>query len=807
MLDGGAGDDRLIGGPDNDWRINGGLGIDTVVLSGVRQNYEIVLLGNKEYRIEDKRASSPDGMDLAEVEFFEFTGSVIIADAVDAIVNSDRVITWTVHSLDGVDTRVTWTNNGDGTSTTDIINTKQANGNSLTYYISRINGDGSRTVKWYDQDNTKPWSTLEQTFNANGILVTEKINHDQQPGSDLAYTWNYFDPGGNNWTKHTHTYDVNMAWLSEYWLYDDGAEYKFRNDPNSRDPSFKTQYQYFDSDSKLIEKDIMYYDDGSSYHKVWDRDNALSYSYDEIRYDTLSRMTFRQTDWKSAGAGVPGPYSYVDIWNYAAGATWTHYNQAKDLYGNPYWERYDLNGTVLNTKHWDRANAYAWSTLTNHFRADGTVHTSYQEMDNGNTISSAHNASSSITWQRETYVGGSFIDRAWDLYPWTAQPWDYLETHYNHLGQAHYQMAWWDDGLDKYWWWHTSTTPRDYRERLDHKDSEETVFRRIIYHDNSRIDQKWDPYNWYGHSWSKYYWKWDTAGKLISQYYVKDDGTVVRVVGPVAIDLDGNGIDLTPTRDSNVQFDWDGDGATESTGWVGSGDGLLVIDVGGDGIIDQRKEIAFTNWMPYATSDMEALAAVFDTNKDGIFNASDDRWGEFRIWQDKDQDGRSGADELQTLDSIGITSISLTLSGQEQSFADGSMINGTSTVIWSDGRQTNAADASLAYEPGILEDYYGADAKIQMSSTDSETLEATSKRDAFLFERYFGHDTVTGFQAQGNRDVIIFSKTVFADFASVMSAAKQRETDVLIEVNNENSLVLKNVMLASLQADDFRFSA
>jgi len=809
ILWGGDGNDRLIGGPGNDHRIDGGLGTDTVVLSGWREDYEIILLGNEDYRIEDKRAGSPEGTDVAAVELFEFNGALVTAAQVNAIVNTDRAITWTVNSLNGVETRVTWTNNGDNTSTTDVVNYKVINGVTKKVYESKINGDsygnGSRTATWYDEEKQKPWERLVQTFDASGTISFEEIKHDAQAGSELVYTRNYFDTTGANWTKKTITYDGNWNWLSEYWLFDDGAEWKFRNDPNNRDPSFKTLYQYIDSDSKLIEEEQKFFDDGTYYVMRWDCDNGLAYSYDAVWYDASNRMTSRQTDWKAPGSGVPGPHSHVQIWNYGSGLTWTYYDRIQDLNKNPYYERYYYNSTLLSVKHWDAANTAHWSTITTQYRADGTYSSSYQVDDDGTTHSLTFDTRGDLTWQRTTYKGGNFIDWSYDVS--NVQSWDTVETHYNSAGERTYQYAYWDDGLDKYWWWHSSTTPRDYRERLDHQDSGHTVFRRINYHDKSRIDQKWDPNNMYGYTWDKYYWRWNSAGTLVEQWYRKDNGTVVRVVGPVAIDLDGDGVELGSEADSKVLFDWDGDGIAESTGWVGRKDGLLVIDLGNDGTIDQRKEIVFTDWAPYSTSDMEALAATFDTNKDGTFDATDGRWSEFRIWQDKNQNGRSDKGELQTLDSLGITSISLALGGREQSFADGSMINGTTRVSWSDGRQTDAADVSLAFKPEFLKDYYGSGAQIHMSSSDGEALQATNKDDAFLFEGYFGQVEIVGFETKRDKDIIVFSKSVFNDFAEVLASARQSGADVRIEVDPENSLVLKNAMLSNLQADDFRFSA
>ena len=135
---------------------------------------------------------------------------------------------------------------------------------------------------------------------------------------------------------------------------------------------------------------------------------------------------------------------------------------------------------------------------------------------------------------------------------------------------------------------------------------------------------------------------------------------------PVILDLDNDGIDITPRQDSTVYFNVDGDAAKEQTAWVGAGDGLLVIDLaagggsGPDGIIDQANEIAFARWTSDPDdTDLDALATVFDTSQDGRLDASDARWGEFRVWKDNNQNGVTDASELLALSTLGITSISL----------------------------------------------------------------------------------------------------------------------------------------------------
>jgi Ca2+-binding RTX toxin-like protein len=178
----------------------------------------------------------------------------------------------------------------------------------------------------------------------------------------------------------------------------------------------------------------------------------------------------------------------------------------------------------------------------------------------------------------------------------------------------------------------------------------------------------------------------------------------VTGTSPVVLDLDGNGVDIVQLPDSTARFDMNGDGRRDATAWAGPADGLLAIDLGADGksgadgVIDQTKEIVFTAWAPGTTSDMAALRQVFDTNHDGKLDAEDDRWGEFRIWQDRNQDGISQASELVTLDQAGIQSIDLTPAGSAVHFADGSAISGTSAYTRTDGTTGIAGDAVFAYD-------------------------------------------------------------------------------------------------------------
>ena len=80
---------------------------------------------------------------------------------------------------------------------------------------------------------------------------------------------------------------------------------------------------------------------------------------------------------------------------------------------------------------------------------------------------------------------------------------------------------------------------------------------------------------------------------------------------PIILDLDGNGISVTELAQSPHFVDG-GDGLKHRTAWASAGDGELFYDISGDGEITEKREYAFTEWDPSATSDLEALRSVFE---------------------------------------------------------------------------------------------------------------------------------------------------------------------------------------------------
>lgn len=138
---------------------------------------------------------------------------------------------------------------------------------------------------------------------------------------------------------------------------------------------------------------------------------------------------------------------------------------------------------------------------------------------------------------------------------------------------------------------------------------------------------------------------------------------------PLVLDLDGDGLDLIDPKHSTVYWDIDADGFAEATGWVGPDDGLLALDLSGNGRIDDNSEL-FGN-ATGAENGFVALSA-YDSNRDGQITRQDAVWSDLRVWRDKNGNGYSEWTELSRLSDHRITSIdlgyanvSLTVAGNE----------------------------------------------------------------------------------------------------------------------------------------------
>ncbi|MEH2475595.1 hypothetical protein V1281_003230 [Nitrobacteraceae bacterium AZCC 2161] len=93
------------------------------------------------------------------------------------------------------------------------------------------------------------------------------------------------------------------------------------------------------------------------------------------------------------------------------------------------------------------------------------------------------------------------------------------------------------------------------------------------------------------------------------------------------------------------------------------------------------------------------------------------------------------------------------------------------------------------------------------SSSGNDLLSGHGGQDTFVFAPNFGKDVINDFQASGrSHDVVQFSKSVFDNFADVLSHASQVGQDVVIADHQSDTLTLKNVKLAALDQRDFHFA-
>jgi hypothetical protein len=141
---------------------------------------------------------------------------------------------------------------------------------------------------------------------------------------------------------------------------------------------------------------------------------------------------------------------------------------------------------------------------------------------------------------------------------------------------------------------------------------------------------------------------------------------------PLVLDLDGSGITTSAINPAApILFDHDGDGTKTASGWIASGEAIVVRDLNGNNLIDSGRELFGDNTIltrglragQVAANGFEALADLdMDINgvADGKFDAADTAYASVKLWRDLDQDGVSQSSELFTFAQLGVASITTT---------------------------------------------------------------------------------------------------------------------------------------------------
>jgi len=173
----------------------------------------------------------------------------------------------------------------------------------------------------------------------------------------------------------------------------------------------------------------------------------------------------------------------------------------------------------------------------------------------------------------------------------------------------------------------------------------------------------------------------------------KIDDVKMKKADPLVLDLNGDGLDLTAAGEG-AEFDIDGDGQSDTTGWVKGDDALLVYDKNGNGKIDDGKELFGDQ---NGASDGFAELAKYDQNGDKSINQKDSIYKALKLYRDLNGNGKIETGEVSNLASAGISAINLQFS------RDSKLMNGNSLLLQgsftkTDGSQGVMNDVLFGYK-------------------------------------------------------------------------------------------------------------
>ena len=177
---------------------------------------------------------------------------------------------------------------------------------------------------------------------------------------------------------------------------------------------------------------------------------------------------------------------------------------------------------------------------------------------------------------------------------------------------------------------------------------------------------------------------------------------------PLVLDLDGGGISTSGINpNAPILFDQDGDGTLTATGWIASGEAIVVRDLNGNGRIDSGRELfgdntvltrgpnagqlASNGFAALADLDADALGVA-----DGKFDSNDAAFASVRLWKDANQNGVSEAGELFSFSVLGVQSINVTALASNVNLGGGNTQTFTGSFNRVGGVVGDAGTAELA---------------------------------------------------------------------------------------------------------------
>lgn len=257
-------------------------------------------------------------------------------------------------------------------------------------------------------------------------------------------------------------------------------------------------------------------------------------------------------------------------------------------------------------------------------------------------------------------------------------------------------------------------------------------------------------------------------------------------IPPIVLDLNGDGVELLDTKDSDARLDIDNDGFKEKISWVSPEDGILILDHNGSGSVDDISEFSFARFGPEGSTDLGGLQA-FDSNQDNVFDSQDDAFTNSFIWQDKNSNAVQDEGELYELNDFNISGISL-VGNEVFTGTNGSVINYDMTFYQEtpNGNTTSvAADVSFigSLNSGV-KSYEDDNVVVMVDEQGQKLLKVKSGNTLTLNigeDEFLGHSDFNVVKAGKGRDEIVVS----SDDDIVVSSGKGRDYIEVVSANAE----------------------
>ena len=172
----------------------------------------------------------------------------------------------------------------------------------------------------------------------------------------------------------------------------------------------------------------------------------------------------------------------------------------------------------------------------------------------------------------------------------------------------------------------------------------------------------------------------------------------VTYTSPILVDVTGDGFNLTNSA-RGVDFNLNNKGGSEKVAWTNasSDDAWLALDRNGNGIIDNGAEL-FGDMSPQPEPSKGVKKNGFRAlteydqpanggNADGQIDSNDSVFSRLRLWQDKNHNGISEADELHTLPSVNVAVFELDYKASNKTDSNGNRFKYRAKVRNGKGQQ------------------------------------------------------------------------------------------------------------------------